>query len=87
MPLFSCPPDRQTVLRLVQVHPDCVPVDDLAGLLDDHEAVSKVYFPRLVIPAGAVMTWVPDFVISSGLLFVLMAVFKFMPPITALSPE
>jgi lipopolysaccharide transport system permease protein len=43
-----------------------------------------VYFPRLVIPAGAVLTWVPDFVISSALLFVIMAIFGFMPPFTAL---
>jgi len=54
-----------------------------ASLIGNQNLVSKVYFPRLVIPASAVMAWVPDFVISSGLLFILMAVFGFMPPLTA----
>jgi len=55
-----------------------------ASLVGNQNLVSKVYFPRLVIPAGAVMAWVPDFAISSVLLFVLMAVFGFVPPLTAL---
>ena len=52
-----------------------------ASLVGNQNLVSKVYFPRLVIPAGAVLAWIPDFVISSVLLFVLMAVFGFMPPL------
>ena len=55
-----------------------------ASLVGNQNLVSKVYFPRLVIPAGAVLTWVPDFVISSALLFGVMAVFGFVPPLTAL---
>ncbi|MDH5225617.1 MAG: ABC transporter permease [Actinomycetota bacterium] len=55
-----------------------------ASLVGNQNLVSKVYFPRLVIPAGAVLTWVPDFVISSALLFGVMAVFGFAPPLTAL---
>lgn len=55
-----------------------------ASLVGNQNLVSKVYFPRLVIPAGAVMTWVPDFVISSLLLFGIMAIFGFMPPLTVL---
>jgi lipopolysaccharide transport system permease protein len=55
-----------------------------ASLVGNQNLVSKVYFPRLVIPAGAVLTWVPDFVISSTLLFVIMAIFGFVPPVTAL---
>jgi lipopolysaccharide transport system permease protein len=54
-----------------------------ASLVGNQNLVSKVYFPRLVIPAGAVAAWVPDFAISSVLLFVLMAVFGFVPPLTA----
>ena len=54
------------------------------SLVGNQNLVSKVYFPRLVIPAGAVVTWVPDFVISSVLLFVIMAIFGFVPPLTAL---
>ena len=52
-----------------------------ASLVGNQNLVSKVYFPRLVIPAGAVFAWVPDFVISSALLFVIMAIFGFMPPL------
>ena len=55
-----------------------------ASLVGNQNLVSKVYFPRLVIPTGAVLTWIPDFVISSVLLFVIMAIFEFMPPLTAL---
>jgi lipopolysaccharide transport system permease protein len=53
------------------------------SLVGNQNLVSKVYFPRLAIPAGAVLTWVPDFVIGSAILFVIMAVFGFLPPITA----
>lgn len=54
------------------------------SLVGNQNLVSKVYFPRLVIPAGAVMTWIPDFVISSVLLLVIMGIFGFMPPLTAM---
>jgi lipopolysaccharide transport system permease protein len=54
-----------------------------ASLVGNQNLVSKVYFPRLVIPAGAIFAWIPDFIISSVLLFVLMAIFGFMPPLTA----
>jgi lipopolysaccharide transport system permease protein len=54
-----------------------------SSLVVDQNLVSKVYFPRLVIPAGAVLAWVPDFLIGSVLLFVIMAVFGFVPPVTA----
>jgi lipopolysaccharide transport system permease protein len=53
-----------------------------ASLVGNQNLVSKVYFPRLVIPAGAVLAWVPDFVIGSGFLFVIMAIFRFVPPPT-----
>ena len=36
-----------------------------------------------MIPAGAVLAWIPDFVIGSAVLFVVMAVFGFVPPLTA----
>jgi lipopolysaccharide transport system permease protein len=55
-----------------------------ASLVGNQNLVSKVYFPRLVIPSAAVLAWIPDFVIGSVLLFVIMAIFGFMPPLTAL---
>jgi lipopolysaccharide transport system permease protein len=54
-----------------------------SSLVGNQNLVSKVYFPRLLIPAGAVLAWVPDFLIGSALLFVIMAVFGFVPPVTA----
>jgi lipopolysaccharide transport system permease protein len=54
-----------------------------ASLVGNQNLVSKIYFPRLVIPAGAVFAWIPDFVIGSAFLFVIMAIFRFVPPFTA----
>ena len=54
-----------------------------ASLVGNQNLVSKIYFPRLVIPAGAVFAWIPDFVIGSAFLFVIMAIFRFVPPLTA----
>ena len=56
-----------------------------SSLVGNQNLVSKVYFPRLVIPAAAVLAWVPDFVIGSVFLFVIMAIYGFVPPLTALS--
>lgn len=54
-----------------------------SSLLINQNLVSKTYFPRLVIPASAVFAWIPDFIISSVILFVVMAVYGFLPPLTA----
>jgi lipopolysaccharide transport system permease protein len=54
-----------------------------ASLVGNQNLVSKIYFPRLVIPAGAVFAWIPDFVIGSAFLFVIMAIFRFAPPFSA----
>jgi len=53
------------------------------SLVGSENLVTKVYFPRLVIPAAAICGWVPDFLISSVFLFVIMAIFHFVPPVTA----
>ena len=54
------------------------------SLVSNSALVSKVHFPRLAIPAGAICTWIPDFAIGSGILFVVMAIFGFTPPWTAI---
>jgi lipopolysaccharide transport system permease protein len=54
------------------------------SLVNSTNLVSKVYFPRLVIPAAAVLAWVPDFVIGSAVLFVIMAIYGLAPAWTAL---
>jgi lipopolysaccharide transport system permease protein len=55
-----------------------------SSLVGNQNLVSKVYFPRLVIPVAAIVAWIPDFLISTVLLFVVMAIFTFMPPLTVL---
>jgi lipopolysaccharide transport system permease protein len=49
------------------------------SLVVNNSLISKVYFPRLIIPAGAVITGLVDLMISAVLLAVLMIWFRFMP--------
>jgi lipopolysaccharide transport system permease protein len=49
------------------------------SLITNTNLISKVYFPRLIIPAGAVITSMVDLFISTGLLGILMIWFRFMP--------
>lgn len=50
-----------------------------ASLIGNANLISKVYFPRLLIPAGAVVTSLVDFAITFGLLAVLMLWYRFTP--------
>jgi lipopolysaccharide transport system permease protein len=49
------------------------------SLVANTNLVSKVYFPRLIIPAGTVITSLVDLLISAGLLGVLLIWFHFLP--------
>jgi lipopolysaccharide transport system permease protein len=49
------------------------------SLVANNNLISKVYFPRLIIPAGAVITSLVDLVISAVLLGLLMIWFHFLP--------
>jgi lipopolysaccharide transport system permease protein len=49
------------------------------SLVTNTALISKVYFPRLIIPAGAVITGLVDFLISTALLGALMIWFQFVP--------
>src|SRR6202021_3969560 len=49
------------------------------SLLVNTNLVSKVYFPRMIMPAGAGITSLVDLLVSAGLLGVLMIWFRFMP--------
>src|SRR4029077_15152110 len=50
-----------------------------ASLIGNANLISKVYFPRLIIPCGAVVTSLVDFLITLGLLAALMLWYGFMP--------
>jgi lipopolysaccharide transport system permease protein len=49
------------------------------SLVANTNLISKVYFPRLIIPAGAVITSLVDFLISAALMVPLMIWFRFIP--------
>jgi lipopolysaccharide transport system permease protein len=49
------------------------------SLVGNTNLISKVYFPRLIIPAGAIITSLVDLLISAALLGILMVLFRFMP--------
>jgi lipopolysaccharide transport system permease protein len=49
------------------------------SLINNTNLVSKVYFPRLIIPAGTVITSLVDLLISAVLLGILMICFSFLP--------
>jgi lipopolysaccharide transport system permease protein len=49
------------------------------SLITNSNLISKVYFPRLVVPAGAVITSFVDFLITLGLLALTMVFFRFAP--------
>ncbi len=49
------------------------------SLIVNDRLISKVYFPRLIIPAGTVITSLVDLFISAVLLGILMIWFRFMP--------
>ncbi len=49
------------------------------SLIGNANLISKVYFPRLIVPAGAVITSLVDFLISFVILLALMAWYRFVP--------
>ena len=49
------------------------------SLVGNANLISKVYFPRLVVPAGAVITSFVDFLITLGLMALFMVFYRFMP--------
>jgi len=49
------------------------------SVVGNSSMISKVYFPRMIIPASAVIVSLVDFLISFALLFALMAWYQFMP--------
>jgi lipopolysaccharide transport system permease protein len=49
------------------------------SLVSSASLISKMYFPRLIIPAGAVVTSAVDFLISAGFLAILMIWYGLAP--------
>jgi len=53
--------------------------EDSNSVLGNANMISKVYFPRLIIPASAVIVCFTDFLISAVILAGLMAVYQVVP--------
>ncbi len=49
------------------------------SLIGNANLISKVYFPRLILPAATIVVAFVDFLISFSILIVLMAWFRFLP--------
>jgi lipopolysaccharide transport system permease protein len=49
------------------------------SLVGNEKLITKVYFPRLIIPASSVITSFIDFLISFAILLVLFIVYQYMP--------
>lgn len=49
------------------------------SLIDNANLLSKVYFPRLIVPASAIIVSLVDFIISAVLLGAVMAWYHFVP--------
>lgn len=54
------------------------------SLIGNANLISKVYFPRMIIPASSVITSLVDFGISFILLLLMMVWFQFLPPLQIL---
>lgn len=51
------------------------------SLVDNSNLISKVYFPRLVVPASSVITSFVDLIIAGSFLVGLLVWYQFVPPI------
>lgn len=56
-----------------------------SSLVANMAIISKVYFPRMIIPTAAVFTGLIDFGMSFGILLVMMLAFNTLPTIAALA--
>lgn len=49
------------------------------SLVGNANLISKIYFPRMIVPASAVITSFVDFLVSFGMMLVLMLIYRFPP--------
>lgn len=55
------------------------------SLVENANLVSKVYFPRLLVPAAAIAVAAVDFAVALGVMVALMLLYKFQPSIQILA--
>ncbi|MDP2644062.1 MAG: ABC transporter permease [Desulfobacterales bacterium] len=49
------------------------------SLVAQMHIIAKVYFPRMIIPIASTLSWLVDFVLSFGVLLIMMFFFGFIP--------
>jgi lipopolysaccharide transport system permease protein len=54
------------------------------SLIANSNLLTKVYFPRMIVPASTIIVCLVDFLISFAILIVLMVVYKYTPSINML---
>lgn len=54
------------------------------SLIGNANLISKVYFPRMIVPASSIITSMVDFAISFGILIIMMIFYHFLPPVQIL---
>jgi lipopolysaccharide transport system permease protein len=54
------------------------------SLISNSNLITKVYFPRMIVPASSVITSLVDLAISMGILVVMFFIYHFVPRITIL---
>ncbi|ACZ43687.1 ABC-2 type transporter [Thermobaculum terrenum ATCC BAA-798] len=50
-----------------------------SSLVNDRRLITKVYFPRIIVPSATVLAGMVDFAVSTGLLVVLMVIYGVTP--------
>jgi lipopolysaccharide transport system permease protein len=55
------------------------------SLIGNTNLITKVYFPRMIIPASSVITSMVDFAISFGVMIIMMIWLKFLPPLQVIA--
>jgi lipopolysaccharide transport system permease protein len=51
------------------------------SLIGNTNLITKVYFPRLIIPASSIITSLVDFIITFGLMIIMFFIYRFVPPV------
>lgn len=50
--------------------------DASSSLVSDQQFITKIYFPRLFLPAASILSGIIDFLVAFSILFVMMAYYK-----------
>ena len=55
--------------------------DSSSSLVANANLITKIYFPRIILPASSVLVALVDFAITLGLMVLVMAWYRYLPPV------